>query len=791
MSEPTINTAAELAQNHSARTEPVSNDTRKTLTIARSPQALELRERLQKVLATSGLGARRGMEERILKGEITLNGAVPELGAQVKVGDRIGVDERIFVVKMQEGDFGRILLYNKPDGEVTTRHDPEGRKTVFETLPRLRGSRWIAVGRLDINTQGLLVFTTNGDLAQKLMHPENEFEREYLCRVHGEVTEEIVAKLLAGVELEDGPAAVSLIESMDSAGGSNEWWRVVIKEGRNREIRRLWEAVGLTVSRLKRASFGPFTLPKGLHRGELAELDLSDTQKICIEMGISQTPSQLIAEDEAASRLRRNRVVEGLEVKKRFIAAGKGKAEAFWTGERGYGGAGSRPVRAGGGEFDLGGAPGSERPRDGRPKRGKGGPMRGKPGAGRAAFVGPMGMSSFDANAQNPGGPNLARGPRGPRSNAPGNANGGNVNGPRNDRRGQRRGPSPSTPLVDADGAPILSSDGQPRFAPRPNRHRSGPRPAGGRPVSNVAEGATPGLEPGNTGAERSRVPREPGAQRGRGPRRDAGPGRSAEQNPGQRRDRPAGAALAARSNITGAPRVGDIGNRIGESVGRKRVGFMRGALGTAETYDARLIHADSEDFGNRIAGAQPRPPRPDNGGRGNRPPRGFSGPMDNAHPREHDGARPEVDGNSARPDGNRQAHVQGVNPNPRNPNGRGRGDQRGRNANGAPQANREPRPPREARPPGEARPQSEARPQGEARPLGEARPPRPPRPPGEARPPRAPAFDANGAAIERAPNDGRPRNRNRRRRGPRPEGSAPAGSSPTSSGPASTPGSE
>ena len=767
MSEPTINTAAELAQKTAAQNEQVQNDTRKTLTISRSPQALELRERLQKVLATSGLGARRGMEERILKGEITLNGAVPELGAQVKVGDRIGVDERIFVVKMQEGDFGRILLYNKPDGEVTTRHDPEGRKTVFETLPRLRGSRWIAVGRLDINTQGLLVFTTNGELAQKLMHPENEFEREYLCRVHGEVTEEIVAKLLAGVDLEDGPAAVSLIESMDSAGGSNEWWRVVIKEGRNREIRRLWEAVGLTVSRLKRASFGPFTLPKGLHRGELAELDLEDTQKICIEMGISQTPSQLIAEDEAASRLRRNRIVgEGVEGKKRFIAAGKGKAEAFWTGERGYGGAGSRPVRAGGGEFDLGGAPGSERPRDGRPKRGKG-PMRGRPGAGRAAFVGPMGMSSFDVNAQN-GGPNTGgpnanargpRGPSGPRSNAPG--------GPRNDRRGQRRGPSPTTPLVDADGAPILGNDGQPRFAPRPNRHRSGPRPAGGRP-HNTPQDIVPGQEPAAPSAERSRfggrgnganpnqVPREPGArdpgaQRGRGPRREGG-----GQNPGQRRDRPAG-----------EPRVGDIGNRIGESVGRKRVGFMRGALGTAETYDARAIHADSEDFGNRIGGAQPRQPRPENPIRANRPPRSFLGPMDNAHPRDHDGVRPEVDGNSARPDGNRPARVPGMHPNPRNANGRGRGDNRGRNPNGAPQANREPRPPGEARPPREPRP------------PGEVRPPREPRPPGETRPPRAPAFDANGAPIERAPNDGRPRNRNRRRRGPRPEGSGPANAAP------------
>lgn len=758
MSEPTINTAAELASKHAGQNEQGQTDARKTLSISRSAQALELRERLQKVLATSGLGARRGMEERILKGEITLNGAVPELGAQVKVGDRIGVDERVFVVKMQEGDFGRILLYNKPDGEVTTRHDPEGRKTVFESLPRLRGSRWIAVGRLDINTQGLLVFTTNGDLAQKLMHPENEFEREYLCRVHGEVTEEIVAKLLAGVELEDGPAAVSLIESMDSAGGSNEWWRVVIKEGRNREIRRLWEAVGLTVSRLKRASFGPFTLPKGLHRGELAELDLADTQKICVEMGISQTPSQLIAEDDSASRLRRNRVLEGVEGKKRFIAAGKGKAEAFWTGERGYGGAGSRPVRAGGGEFDLGTTAGSDRPRDGRPKRGKGAPMRGRPGAGRAAFVGPMGMSSFDANVQGLNGPNSVgpnarnprglRGPGGARSNTPG----GNAAGPRNDRRGQRRAPAPNTPLVDADGAPILGTDGQPRFAPRPNRHRSGPRPAGGRP-HNAPQDATPGSESAAPSAERSRSggrgnganpnqgPREPGTQRGRGPRPD----------------RPAG-----------EPRVGDIGNRIGESVGRKRAGFMRGALGTAETYDARSVHADSEDFGNRIAGAQPRQPRPDNSSRATRAPRSFSGPMDNAYPRDHDVARPEVDGNSVRPEGNRQAR-EGANPNPRNPNGPGRGDQRGRNPNGAPQANREPRPPGEARLPREPRP------------GGEARPPR------EPRPPRAPAMDANGAPIERAPGDARPRNRNRRRRGPRPEGSAlssaPAAPATTPSG--------
>jgi 23S rRNA pseudouridine2605 synthase len=653
--------------------------TKRTLSIKRSVEALELRERLQKVLATSGLGARRGMEERILKGEITLNGAVPELGAQVKVGDRIGVDDRTFVVKLQEGDFGRILLYNKPDGEVTTRHDPEGRKTVFENLPRLRGSRWIAVGRLDINTQGLLIFTTNGDLAQKLTHPEFEFEREYLCRVHGEVTEEIVAQLLAGVELGDGPAAVSLIESMDSAGGSNEWWRVVITEGRNREIRRLWEAVGLQVSRLKRASFGPFSLPKGLHRGELTEMEPEDAQKMCIELGIGQNPSQLIAEDEGASRLRRNRVgADGApEGKKRFVAAGKGKAEAFWTGERGYGGAGSRPMRAGGGEFDLGMA-GSERPRDPRPKR-----SFGKPGAGgkRAAFVGPMGMSSFESSTQAPD----ARGPRSARPSRPGPGKGAGAKaGPRNDRRGQRRAP------VQPGGEGLAAGENTGRFAPR------------ARP-----EGAP-----------------------ARGPRQ------TSERSFGER----------------GSERGGERGNRAGSG---PRVGAP--------------AHSNSEDFGNRIGGAQPRPARvPAFERRGARPARVFSGPMDNAYPSSFEN-RPEIDGNSVQRqrDPNFQPRSERG---PRDPSFQPRGARGPRDPNAAPRAPRDPN----------------FQPRGERGPRDPNAAPRAPRDPnvqprGERgpRPPNAPR-DANANTNASAPDGQRPNNRNRRRRsGPRPGPSTPGSNAP------------
>ncbi len=400
-----------------------SGTERKRLTIKRSSDYAELRERLQKVLATSGLGARRGLEERILKGEILLNGEVPEMGAQVKAGDRISVDGKSFLVKLQEGDYGRILLYNKPDGEVTTRHDPEGRRTVFERLPRIKGARWIAVGRLDINTQGLLVFTTNGDLAQKLMHPENQFEREYLCRIHGEVTDEILAQLQAGVTLDDGPAAFAEIEAMQSSEGTNEWWRVLIKEGRNREVRRIWEAVGLQVSRLKRSIFGPFSLPKSLHRGEVVELESNDVIEMCKEMGIGQSPAQLIAADESGTRLRRVR--ESVDGKKKIITQAGAKAESYWTGERGYGGGNERPRRSA--EFAMGDDRDSRRPKPG--KSGKRGNPRGRRPA--SADVNPLLLGTVTAADAQPGRgrprsrPPGARGPHAPR--VPGQAAGQNA----------------------------------------------------------------------------------------------------------------------------------------------------------------------------------------------------------------------------------------------------------------------------------------------------------------------------------------------------------------------------
>ncbi|MEI7038025.1 pseudouridine synthase [Fulvimonas yonginensis] len=230
-----------------------------------------LEERLHKVLANAGLGSRRMLEQRIQAGEVELNGAPAGIGASVHAGDRVVIDGKQFVVATDNRDDTEVLLYHKPEGVVTTREDPEGRPTVFEQLPRLKGARWVAVGRLDINTTGLLLLTTDGELANALMHPRSGLEREYLCRVHGEVPDETIEKLKAGVELEDGPARFDEI-AIISRGGSHSWFRVVIREGRNREVRRLWDSQGFLVSRLKRIRYGSVELPRTLRRGECEAL---------------------------------------------------------------------------------------------------------------------------------------------------------------------------------------------------------------------------------------------------------------------------------------------------------------------------------------------------------------------------------------------------------------------------------------------------------------------------------------------------------------------------------------
>ncbi len=259
------------------------------LTLKREPRpntdGPPLEERLHKVLANAGLGSRRMLEQRIQSGEIELNGAPAEIGMSVKAGDRVVMDSKQFVVATDSRDDAEVLIYHKPEGVLTTRDDPEGRPTVFEQLPRLKGARWVAVGRLDINTTGLLLLTTDGELANGLMHPKSGMEREYLCRVHGEVPDEIIERLKAGVELDDGPARFDEI-AVISRGGSHSWFRVVIREGRNREVRRLWDSQGFLVSRLKRIRYGKIELPRNLRRGECEALDAESVKQLRQSSGL-------------------------------------------------------------------------------------------------------------------------------------------------------------------------------------------------------------------------------------------------------------------------------------------------------------------------------------------------------------------------------------------------------------------------------------------------------------------------------------------------------------------------
>ncbi|HJW46025.1 MAG TPA: pseudouridine synthase, partial [Lysobacter sp.] len=259
--------------------------------------APRLEERLHKVLAQAGLGSRRALEQRIADGLIKINGEVAQVGQSVTGGDKIEIDGKTFVATALT-EPARVLMYNKPEGEVTTREDPEGRPTVFEALPMLKGARWIAIGRLDINTTGLLLLTTDGELANALMHPSFEVEREYVCRVRAPegqdvVPDNLVDRLARGVALEDGPAKFDEIERIGGSD-SHDWFRVVVKEGRNREVRRLWESQGCQVSRLKRVRYGKVALPRELLRGQSQELASDKVEAMRSELGLeSDTPSAL------------------------------------------------------------------------------------------------------------------------------------------------------------------------------------------------------------------------------------------------------------------------------------------------------------------------------------------------------------------------------------------------------------------------------------------------------------------------------------------------------------------
>ncbi len=228
-------------------------------------------EKLQKVLARRGLGSRRQIERLIAEGRVKVNGLVAQLGDRVEETDRFEMDGRR--IDFAARTSCRVLIYNKPEGEVSTRSDPDGRPTVFDQLPRLAGGRWISIGRLDINTSGLLLFTNSGDLAHRLSHPSSAIEREYRVRLFGEIDARMIERLKQGVELEDGPARFLDVQLDEAFSGVNRWASVTLEEGRNREVRRLWESQQVQVSRLKRTRFGPIVLSGRLRRGQYLEAD--------------------------------------------------------------------------------------------------------------------------------------------------------------------------------------------------------------------------------------------------------------------------------------------------------------------------------------------------------------------------------------------------------------------------------------------------------------------------------------------------------------------------------------
>src|SRR5487761_2179850 len=244
-------------------------------------------ERLQKILAQAGVGSRREMEEWIAAGRVTLNGEVATLGMRAVEGDIVCADKRVIQVKGQtEQGLPRVMLYHKQEGEIVSRDDPENRTTVFDKLPKLRGQKWTAIGRLDFNTSGLLIFTTSGELANRLMHPRFEVEREYAVRVQGQMTPDQMHQMIKeGIELEDG--LVRFEQLSDEGGeGYNHWYRLVLKEGRNRVVRRTFEALGLPVSRLMRVRFGMFNLPPRIKRGMMAELGEGEVRAILEWVGL-------------------------------------------------------------------------------------------------------------------------------------------------------------------------------------------------------------------------------------------------------------------------------------------------------------------------------------------------------------------------------------------------------------------------------------------------------------------------------------------------------------------------
>ena len=288
-------------------------------------------EKLQKILARAGHGSRREIESIIEAGRVSINGKRARLGDRLEdMSAVVRIDGHVVSIKASEDLVCRVIVYNKPEGEICTRNDPEGRRTVFDRLPNIRGSRWISVGRLDANTAGLLLFTTDGELANRLMHPSHKVEREYLVRVFGEVTKEKIGNLVNGVQLEDGLAR---FEDVVDAGGEgiNRTFYVVINEGRNREVRRLWESQDTQVSRLKRVRYGNIFLENDLPRGGWVELGLKEVNYLREKVELSPERKSLLEEVKGRGtsrdrvRSRRHKIRRAVKRHEERVVPNKGR----------------------------------------------------------------------------------------------------------------------------------------------------------------------------------------------------------------------------------------------------------------------------------------------------------------------------------------------------------------------------------------------------------------------------------------------------------------------------------
>ena len=442
-------------------------------------------QRLHKVLASCGFGSRRAMEELIIAGRITVNREPADVGQKVGPGDEVRINGELVRVRFAEPR-ARILMYHKPAGEIVTRDDPEGRPTVFDGLPSVGSGKWIAIGRLDFNTEGLLLFTTSGELANKMMHPRYEVEREYAVRVMGTLTPEQQQSLLQGVLLEDGRANVEKLE--DGGGeGTNHWYHVVVKEGRNREVRRLFEALGLMVSRLIRTRYGTIAMPSRLKRGQTLELTPEEVGAVLIAAGMKAgAPARGEAGGKPQARDGRDRgagrpgAAAGLQAsladddddeRSGNVLAEPAEEEDDVDGntahvfERLHG---KRPQGDAAWRATVHGSP-RHAPGQGAPRHGQGhgGPRHGQ------GHAGPRQAQGQGGPRQGPGGPRHGEGQGGPRQGQ---------GGPRQGPGGPRHGPGPGGPRQGQGPGGKRHGQG-PAAGPRPTHvHGAGAHGGAGRP---------------------------------------------------------------------------------------------------------------------------------------------------------------------------------------------------------------------------------------------------------------------------------------------------------------------